>query len=144
MRRQRGISLTQLMVAGCAIGAFSYFGLKAYPLTYAQYVTDAAARKIFYQEGMEKKTPVILYKTFARQASLDGADYFPKISRKERMRITNPIKKTDKKTVTIFYTKETLLYGSMHLTLKYNRTFALGTGGDKFEAALNRPSLDKK
>ncbi len=129
-RAQSGVTITMVIVFGFILMAVVYLFLKTGPLVLERYKVDGLMKTLTESKESGKMSADGFYANLIRQLDLQGVTRFNPIKAGEFMKINFPRKKSDKKSVTFFYSASEKLYGEIFITLNFNQTYIFG-GGEK-------------
>ena len=126
---QSGVTITMLVIYGFVLMGMVYLFLIVGPLLYERYKVNTIMTNLTASPTSGKATNQQFHANLVRQLDLQDVRRFNTMKAGDFLKVNLPRKKTDKKSVTFFYTASEPIYGEIYVTLKFEQTYIFGGGG---------------
>ena len=130
-RTQSGVTITMLVIFGFILMAIVYLILRTGPLLYERYKIDTIMTKLTASPASAKTPARQFSANLVRQLDLQDVRRFRGVPHGDFLKVNQPRKKSDKKSITFFYTASEPIYGEIYVTIIFEKTYIFGEGGEQ-------------
>jgi len=128
-RRQLGLSLSGVAIAGTIFLGLAYLGLKIYPLYYERFLVIQVMDTLAADRKAVRSNEAQLRFRFLRLAGLNGVTVIKQANIHEHFNVVEPRKKGQPRLLIVTYEARSPLFGDLDLLLKFNQERMLGEEG---------------
>ena len=129
-KTQSGVTITMVVIFGFILMGLVYLFLKTGPLLYERYKVDTLMVKLTSSPKSAKASNQAFHANLVRQLDLQDVSRFSGVKPGDFLKVNLPRKKSDKKSITFFYSASELIYGEVYVTLNFEQTYIFGGGGE--------------
>ncbi len=127
-RRQLGLSLSGVAIAGTIFLGIAYLGLKIYPLYYERFLVIQVMDTLVADRKTARSNEAQLRFKFLRLAGLNGITVIKQANIHETFNVVEPRKKGQPRLLVVTYEARSPLFADLDLLLKFHQERMLGEG----------------
>lgn len=124
LKRQRGVTLSGLIMAAALLFAVLLTGMKLFPLYNEMFKVKAAMKSVAGQPGIASKSALDVYKLLMRNFEVSDVETFTDASIKSYAKVQR-IKNSPNRILTMKYEKRGPLFGPLDVVLKIDEQIEL-------------------